>query len=74
VFRGQKPIGVFEAKLNYVAPIHDVFEDIKAFSEGGITDIRIASIGGWEPNDLGCRCVDDFFWGWFQGPLSFSSH
>ena len=42
VFRGQKPTGVLKTKLSYVTPIHDVFEDIKAFSEGGITDIRIA--------------------------------
>lgn len=42
VFRGQKPTGVLATRLTYVTPIHDVLEDIKAFSNGGITDIRIA--------------------------------
>lgn len=42
LFSGQKPQQTERGTITYVTPIEDVFEDIKAFSKGAITDIRIA--------------------------------
>ncbi|KAK1751145.1 hypothetical protein QBC47DRAFT_464338 [Echria macrotheca] len=43
VFGGLRPTGVLgTAGLTYITPIHDVFKDIMEFSDGEITDIRIA--------------------------------
>ncbi|KAK0715993.1 hypothetical protein B0H67DRAFT_554408 [Lasiosphaeris hirsuta] len=44
LFRGQTAQQVIET-IVYVTPIHDVFEDIKKFSQGAITEIRIAEAG-----------------------------
>jgi len=41
LLRGHKPLGAVNQCL-YITPIEDVFDDIKTFSKGGITDIRIA--------------------------------
>lgn len=42
LFRGQNPRQLEKEVLSYVIPIEDVFADIKAFSNGGIKEIRIA--------------------------------
>ncbi|KAK4152571.1 hypothetical protein C8A00DRAFT_44382 [Chaetomidium leptoderma] len=42
LLRGQKPQQSGDTSLVYVTPIEDVFADIKAFSKGEITEIRIA--------------------------------
>jgi hypothetical protein len=42
LFRGHSINKSFDAGYGYVTPIESVFEDIKKFSKGGITDIRIA--------------------------------
>ncbi|KAK3362336.1 hypothetical protein B0T25DRAFT_467549 [Lasiosphaeria hispida] len=41
LFTGQVPQGAEKETLVYVTPIHNVFEDIKRFSGGGIKEIRI---------------------------------
>lgn len=43
LFSGQAPHQAGKT-LMYVTPIHDVFEDIKAFSQGNISDIRVAGV------------------------------
>ncbi|KAK4455299.1 hypothetical protein QBC34DRAFT_432654 [Podospora aff. communis PSN243] len=42
VFRGPHVAQKASSSWAYVTPIEDIFADIKAFSKGGITDIRIA--------------------------------
>lgn len=40
LFTGMKPQGADRGHM-LVTPIKDILDDIKAFSKGGITDIRI---------------------------------